>query len=107
MLDRPELAVGASRGWPGLLLGLGAGVLAAALTAHGGHDVQGSRAVLLGLAVAAAVAAADLAIDLGAAELKATRRDARRASAVGPVAMLLPYAALAPVALLAGRFVLP
>jgi hypothetical protein len=52
------------------------------------------------------VATADLAVDLGAAELRPGRRDARRVSALRPAAALLPYAVLGPVALLAGRLVL-
>lgn len=107
VLARPALAVGATRGWPGMLLGLGAGVAAAVAVTSVGGDVQGGRAALLGLAVAATVTTADLAVDLGAAELRATRRDARRTSALGPVGLLLPFAALGPVALVAGRLVLP
>lgn len=107
VLARPVLALGATRGWPGLVLGLGAGVAAAAFVAGDGGAVQGSRAALLGLAIAATVATADLAVDLGAAELRNNRRDARRVSALTPVSLLLPYAALAPVALVAGRLVLP
>ena len=104
---RPVLAIGATRGWPGLLLGLGAGVAAASAVAGGTGAVAGGRGALLGLAVAATAATADLAVDLGAAELRSGRRDARRASALVPVGLLLPYAALAPVALVAGGLVLP
>ncbi len=104
---RPLLATGATRGWPGLLLGLGAGVAAASAVAGSTGAVSGSRGALLGLAVAATAATADLAVDLGAAELRAGRRDARRASALTPVGLFLPYAALAPVALVAGGLVLP
>ena len=53
------------------------------------------------------VVTADLAVDLGAAELRAGWRDARRVAALRPTALLLPYALLGPVALLAGRLVLP
>lgn len=107
VLARPVLALGSTRGWPGLVLGLGVGVAAAAVIAGDSGDVRGSRAALLGLAIAATVATADLAVDLGAAELRNNRRDARRVSALTPVSLLLPYAALAPVALVAGRLVLP
>lgn len=107
VLARPVLALGATRGWPGLVLGLGAGVAAAAVLAGDSSALAGSRAALLGLAVAATVATADLAVDLGAAELRNNRRDARRVSALTPVSLLLPFAALAPVALVAGRLVLP
>ena len=101
---RPMLAVGATRGWPGLLLALGAGVAGAVLSAGDG-GITGPQAALIGLLVAATVAAADLAIDLGAAELRPTRRDARRVAALRPAGLLLPYAALSPVALVACRLV--
>jgi hypothetical protein len=106
VLPRPALALGATRGWPGLLLGLGAGAAAAVAVAGDTGPVAGTRGALLGLAVSASVAAADLAVDLGAAELTAGRRDARRVSALRPVGLLLPVAALAPVAFVAGRLVL-
>lgn len=106
VLPRPALALGATRGWPGLLLGLGGGAAAAVGAAGDTSSVAGTRGALLGLAVAAAVAAADLAVDLGAAELTAGRRDARRVSALRPVGLMLPVAALAPVAFVAGRLVL-
>lgn len=102
---RPMLAVGSTRGWPGLLLALGAGVAGAVLAAGDG-EITGPQAALIGLLVAATVAAADLAIDLGAAELRPTRRDARRVAALRPAGLLLPFAALAPVALVACRLVL-
>jgi hypothetical protein len=106
ILPRPALAVGATRGWPGLLLGLGGGAFAGVLAAGMGTPLAGTRGALLGLAVSASVAAADLAVDLGAAELTAGRRDARRVSALMPVGLVLPLAALAPVAFVAGRLVL-
>lgn len=104
--SRPILAVGSTRGWPGLLLGLVAGVAAAGVTAYviGEPPLQG--AALLGLVVASTVATADLAVDLGAAELRSGWRDARRVAALQPTALLLPYAVLGPVALLAGRLLL-
>jgi hypothetical protein len=106
VLPRPALALGATRGWPGLLLGLGAGAAVAVAVAGDTGQVAGTRGALLGLAVAAAVAAADLAVDLAAAELTAGRRDVRRVEALRPVGLLLPVAALAPVAFVAGRLVL-
>jgi len=102
----PPLALGATRGWPGLVLALGAGAAAAAVAAGRTGEVAGPGAVLFGLAVAAAVAAGDLAVDLAAAELVPGRRDARRTAALRPVALLLPYAVAGPIALLAGRLVL-
>ena len=98
VISRPALAVGATRAWPGLLLGLGAGV-AAATAAADGH-LTASRAALVGLAAAAAVAATDLAVDLAAAELTAAQDDARRVAALRPVSALLPFAVLGPVVLL-------
>lgn len=107
VVPRPALALGAVRGWPGLLLGLGVGTAAAVLVAGSDAPLAGVRAALVGLAAAAAVAAADLAVDLAGAELRAGRRDARRVAALRPVGLLLPFAVLGPVALVAGRLVLP
>lgn len=107
MASRPMLAVGSTRGWPGLLLGLGAGVAAAVFAAGDGPPLAGTQAALLGLVCAATVAAADLAVDLGAAELRAGRRDARRVAALTPAGLLLPFALLGPIALVAGQLVLP
>lgn len=136
LAPRPRLAVGATRGWPGLVLGLVGGVAgsvgAAALL--DGDDVPGPRAALLGLAVSAAVAAADLVVDLAAAELhgtgpqtaalpdtgpetaalpgtgpaepRAVAESSRRLAALRPVVLLLPFAAAGPVALVAGRLAL-
>lgn len=109
LAPEPMLAVGSTRGWPGLLLGLGAGVAAAVVVAQAGlgdGNLPLRSAALLGLVIASTVATADLAVDLGAAELRAGWRDARRVAALRPTALLLPYAALGPVALLAGRLVL-
>jgi hypothetical protein len=110
LAPQPVLAAGSTRGWPGLLLGLAAGVLAALLVASL-EIVDGQlplrSAALLGVVVASTVATADLAVDLGAAELRSGWRDARRVAALRPTALLLPYALLGPVALLAGRLVLP
>jgi len=106
----PVLAQGSTRGWPGLLLGLVAGVVGALLVARLDVVDQGlplPSAALLGVVVASTVATADLAVDLGAAELRAGWRDARRVAALRPAALLLPYALLGPVVLLAGRLVLP
>jgi len=106
LAPRPVLALGASRGWPGLVLGLAAGVAAAVLVARAGGEPPLVSAALLGLVAASTVATADLAVDLGAAELRSGWRDARRVAALRPAAVLLPYALLGPVALLAGRLVL-
>ncbi|MGI8536830.1 MAG: hypothetical protein ACR2K2_10095 [Mycobacteriales bacterium] len=103
---RPMLAVGSTRGWLGLLLGLAAGVAAAGLVAGLAGEPTMPAALLVGLVVASTVATADLAVDLGAAELRSGWRDARRVAALRPTALLLPYAVLGPVALLAGRLVL-
>jgi hypothetical protein len=103
---RPMLAVGSTRGWPGLLLGLGAGVAGAVLVAGDGPPITGTQAALLGLVSAATVAAADLAVDLGAAELRPGWRDARRIAALTPSGLLMPFALLGPIALVAGHLVL-
>ncbi len=99
VIHRPALALGASRAWPGLLLGLGGGTAVAAVVSHG--HLTSARGGFVGLAAAAAVAAADLALDLAAAELTSTHDDARRVAALRPVSVLLPYALLGPVLLLA------
>jgi hypothetical protein len=106
LAPRPMLAIGSTRGWPGLLLGLGAGMAATVLVADALGDLPLRSAALLGLVVASAVATADLTVDLGAAELRSGWRDARRVAALRPTGLLLPYAVLGPVALLAGRLVL-
>ena len=104
LLPRPRLAAGSTRGWAGLLLGLLAAVAAAlAVAALLRLGLEPPGAALVALAAAATAVAADLALDLGAAELRAGRRDRRRAAALGPAAALLPYALLGPVVLLAGR----
>jgi hypothetical protein len=99
VLRRPSLAVGATRAWPGLLLGLGGAVAGAVLVA--GDHLTSGRAALLGLAAGATVAAVDLGVDLAAAELVPSGADSRQAAAVRPVALLLPFALLGPVLLLA------
>jgi hypothetical protein len=106
VLPGPELATGSTRGWPGLLTGVLAGVGTAVALGTVIDGLSPAAAALLGLAAAVTVATADLAVDLGAAELRPGRRDARRVSALRPAAALLPYAVLGPVALLAGRLVL-
>ena len=103
----PVLVAGATRGWPGLLVGLAGGVGAALLVRElAAADVSAPATALLALAAAVTVATADLAVDLGATELRPGRRDARRLLALRPAAALLPYALLGPVVLLAGRLVL-
>ena len=108
---RPALAVGATRGWPGLLLALVAGPVGATLA--GGGVVAGSRAALLGLAATTVVVATDLAVDLAAADLRVDLAaadlrpgDARRVASLRPVGLLLPLAALGPVAWVGARLVL-
>lgn len=103
---RPMLAVGSTRGWPGLLLGLGAGVAAAVLVESRTGVLVGHQAALLGLVCAATVAAGDLAVDLGGAELRAGERDARRVGALVPAGVVLPVAVLGPIAFVAGQLVL-
>jgi len=117
---RPAVTPAATRGWPGLVLALGLGVAVAALL--GGDHLSARAVALLGLAVAAAAAAGDVAVDLaavaphaavatgdvaagpGATALPAD--DGRRAAARRPVGLLLPFAAAGPVAYVAARLVL-
>jgi hypothetical protein len=99
VVHRPALAFGATRAWPGLLLGLGSGVAVAVLLTDG--HLESGRAALLGLVVAATVATIDLAVDLAASELTAGPDDARRVAALRPVGVLLPFTLLGPVLLLA------
>ena len=106
IVAQPVLAVGSTRGWPGLLLALGSGVAAAVLVAGDEGMVVGTQAGLFGLVCAATVAAADLSVDLGAAELRAGRRDARRVEALKPANLLMPFALLGPISLVAGHLVL-
>ena len=83
----------------------------AGLVAHLGPVGAGTRAKLarnlITFAAFAAVGEALALANLGAAELRSGWRDARRVAALRPTALLLPYAVLGPVALLAGRLVLP
>lgn len=101
VVHHPPLTLGASRGWPGLLLALGSAVAAASLLGHGHLPV--GRAALTGLVAAATVAALDLLLDLVAAELAPLGPDSRRVHALRPVSVLLPLAGLGPVALLVAR----
>ena len=101
VVHRPALAFGATRAWPGLLLGLGTGTAAAVLV--GQDHLATGRAAMLGLAVAACVAAADLAVDLAGSELTVAPRDARRVAALRPVSLVLPFTVLGPVVLVAVR----
>lgn len=99
LVRRPLIARGATRTWPGLLLGLGAGVAAAVLVAGSFTDVDGGSAALIGLLAAAAVAAVDLLIDVASSELTTDPIDARRVAALRPVTTLLPFVLLGPVCL--------
>lgn len=100
-LPRPVIALSATRAWPGLGLGLVAGV-GTAVAVNNGH-LPTSRAALIGLVAVSVVAGIDLALDLAATELSPTHEQARRIAALRPVSVLLPFAALAPVVLLVMR----
>jgi hypothetical protein len=100
-LPRPGIATAATRAWPGLGLGLVAGVLTAVLV-NAGH-LEWTRAALIGLVAVSVVAGIDLALDLAATELSPSTEPARRIAALRPVSVLLPFAALAPVVLLVMR----
>jgi hypothetical protein len=97
----PPLTVGASRGWPGLLLGLGTATAVAALVGNG--QLPAGRAALIGLMAGSTVAALDLLLDLVSGELSPATTEPRRIAALRPVSVLLPFAGLAPVVLLAVR----
>jgi len=126
---RPAVTPAATRGWPGVVLALGLGVAVAALL--GGDHLSARAAALLGLAVAAAAAAGDVAVALAAVDVAAApgataphaavatgdvaaatgatalpADDGRRAAARRPVGLLLPFAAAGPVAYVAARLVL-
>ncbi len=105
--SKPLLVPGASRGWAGMVLGLATGAVVAAVVAGAGDAVTGGQGALIGLAVTATALAADLAADLSAVTLRNGPGDSRRVRALTPVAFLLPYAALAPVLLLAASLVQP
>lgn len=100
-LPRPTIADNATRAWPGLGLGLLAGVGVAVLVGDG--HLPGSRAALIGLVAVSVVAGIDLALDLAATELSPDHEPPRRIAALRPVSVLLPFAALAPVVLLVTR----
>jgi hypothetical protein len=100
-VHRPLLARGSSRAWPGLLLGLGAGVAAAALVAGAYAGISATDACLVGLLSAATVAAVDLLVDIASSELTAAPEDARRVAALRPVTTVMPFVLLGPVVLVA------
>jgi hypothetical protein len=100
-LPRPVIASTATRAWPGLGLGLVAGVGSAVLV-NNGH-LETTRAALIGLVAVSVVAGIDLALDLAATEMSPTHEQARRIAALRPVSVLLPFAALAPVVILVMR----
>jgi hypothetical protein len=107
VLPRPVLAAGATRGWPGLLLAWPPGSgRPLAVGARRRPACRRRPRACWGLAAAVTVATADLAVDLGAAELRPGRRDARRVSALRPRRRCCRTPLLGPVALLAGRLVL-
>ena len=89
------------RGLPALLLGLVAGAAVGALVGVASDDLPVAGGALLGLAAAAAVAVADRLVT--SARVRAGRGERRRRAALRPVSVLLPYAVLGPVALVAGR----
>ena len=98
VLRTPALALGATRAWPGLLLGLGSSVAAAVVVA--GEHLTRSEAALVGLVAGTTVAAVDLLLDLAASELTPDPIDARRVASLRPATTVLPYAVLGPVVLL-------
>lgn len=101
LVHRPLLARGSTRAWPGLLLGLGAGVAASALVAGTYDGVNATDACLVGLLAAATVAAVDLLVDIASSELTTEPADARRVAALRPASTVLPFVLLGPVSLVA------
>lgn len=99
LVHRPLLGRGSSRAWPGLLLGLGAGVAVSALVGGTYDGVSAADACLVGLLSAATVAAVDLLVDLSSSELTTAPSDARRVAALRPVSAVLPFVLLGPVCL--------
>lgn len=83
----------------GLLIGLVAGGIVGAVVGAVAGDPTAGRGALLGLACAAVVAVADRLV----ARSQLPAGAGRRTAALRPVTVLLPYALLGPVALLAGR----
>ena len=113
-LPRRVVAAGSGRTWLGLLLSFGAAAAAGAgLTAVQAGAVTAVGGALLGFAVAAALGTGDLAVELGGVEIRsgvtapAGGAGSERRDALQAVAVVLPYALLAPVALVVGRLVLP
>ena len=115
-LVAPRLAVvvGSRRTWLGLLLPFATAPGAAtALAASHAGSVSALGGALVGLAVAAALGTGDLAVLLGGVEIRTGAAvpeepaGPARAAALQQVAVVLPYALLAPVALVVGRLVLP
>ena len=102
------LVAGSARTSLGLLLSLAAGAGAAAGVVVSQPDtVSSGGAALIGVAVAAAMAVGDLAVQVGAADGLGYAGRPDRATALQRVALVLPYALFAPVALLVSRLVLP
>jgi hypothetical protein len=99
----PAIPGVARRGWPGLILGLGA---ACAIGAAVG-SARAELGVGYGTAIAGAVAAVALAVgvgvDLARANADLRRRSRRRTVGLVPLAVVLPLAAAAPVAYVTGR----
>jgi len=99
ILLRPRLVPTAQRGWLGLLLALAAGSALGAVLGGAWSPLSAASGVAVGAASAFAAAAADLGVDL----IDADATDARRASALRPLAVLLPLVVAAPVSYAAAR----
>ena len=102
------LVAGSVRTSLGLLLSLAAGAGAAVAVAVAQPEIVSSGgAALIVVAVVAAMAVGDLAVQVGAADGLGYAGQPGRAIALQRVALALPYALGAPVALLVSRLVLP
>jgi hypothetical protein len=100
VLPRPALVDaaegGAARGWPGVLVGLGAATAVGAAIAGGTDDLTAAD----GAVIAAAVAAAGLLVEAGVV-LASTGM--RRVAALRAIAVLVPLAVAGPTAYVAAR----
>lgn len=85
----------------GLVLALAVGAGTGLLVGRDGLEPR--DAALVGLVAAGAVATADLLVDLARGDLREQPPDQRRLASSDPVGLLLPFALLAPVLLVAVR----
>jgi hypothetical protein len=104
-LTRPAISGVAHRGWPGLILGLGAACGIGAAVGSARNELGVGYGVTIGGAVAAVALAVGVGVDLARlnSEIAARVSSRRRAVRLLPLAVVLPLAAAAPVAYVTGR----